>query len=254
MSQEIENTDSNPNNKLALVQASDLSLVEDNGLNANQLKLILKRTPAKYVHTRPAKGGGTWDYVTGGYIKKCLNLMFGWDWDFEIMSEQLLIEAKEVVVKGKLTCRSNGKTIVKMQYGNKDIAFRTEPDFNDDGSPKMIQKYGKTVQATKPSNIPLSIGNDMKAAATDCLKKCAAEIGLAADIYNKEDFNEIKVNTEEVVNDVELAYNELKALFELKQDFIPADQYDSIKAIIDNKQVKQYYLTKTFLEKIQTPE
>jgi len=43
--------------------------------------------------------------------------------------------------------------------------------------------------------IPLSIGNDLKSAATDCLKKCASEIGIASDIYNKDEFREVKVNT-----------------------------------------------------------
>lgn len=156
--------------ELATVHADDLSLVEDNILNASQLNILLKATPKKYVHTRPAKGGGQWEYVTGGYVRKVLNLMFGWDWDFEIVDERIEIAAKEVIVKGKLTCRmSNGRSIVKMQYGNKDIIFK------------------------RGTEIPLSIGNDLKAAATSALKKCAAEIGVAADIYNKQDFTPIQV-------------------------------------------------------------
>ena len=162
----------NKNNKLALVKESDLSFVEDNILNKKQLQTLLSKTPKQYVKTRPAKGGGKWEYVTGGYVKKCLNLMFGWDWDFEIVDEKIMIEAKEVVVKGKLTCRSGEKTIIKTQYGNKDIMFK------------------------KNSEIPLSIGNDMKSAATDALKKCASEIGVAADIYNKEDFKAVKIKDE----------------------------------------------------------
>src|SRR6056297_1976586 len=153
---------------LALVKSEDLSLVSENSLNPKQLKTLLKKTPKKYVKQRPAKGGGKWDYVTGGYVKKCLNIMFGWDWDFEIMDEKIMLESKEVIVKGKLTCRSNGKTIVKMQYGNKDIIFK------------------------RGSSTPLSIGNDLKSASTDALKKCASEIGIAADIYNKEDFVKLR--------------------------------------------------------------
>ncbi len=76
-------------NNLALISADELSLVEDNSLNSNQLAQILKRTPKAYVKSRPAKGGGTWDYVTSGYVKKVLNLMFGWDWDFEILDQQI---------------------------------------------------------------------------------------------------------------------------------------------------------------------
>jgi hypothetical protein len=164
-------------NELALIRPEELSLVKDNALNADQLKRILVKTPEQYIKKRPAKGGGQWDYVTGGYIKKCLNLLFGWDWSFEIVDDKIM--AGEAIVKGKLTCHSNGRTIVKMQFGNKDVIYKKESD--KDGN-----------------RVPLSIGNDLKAAATDALKKCAAEIGIAADIYNKEDFREIHVDTTEI--------------------------------------------------------
>ena len=154
-------------NQVAIIEKKDLDLANELSLTEKQLNILLKKTPAKYVHKRPAKGGGTWEYVTGGYVKKVLNLMFGFDWDFEVLDEKILED--EAIVKGKLTCRTGGKTIVKMQYGNKDIV--------------RMRSNGK----------PISIGNDLKAAATDALKKCAAEIGIAADIYNKLDFNEVQV-------------------------------------------------------------
>ena len=206
------------NNQLALVEPNDLSFVANNSLNAEQLKHILKKTPAQYVKSRPAKGGGQWKYVTGGYIKKCLNLMFGWDWDFEIMSEQVMFD--EVIVKGRLTCRSNGKTIVKMQYGNKDIMYKKQTDEDKlKGLPK----------------IPLSIGNDMKAASTDALKKCAAEIGLAADIYNAEDFKEVLVDASEKVT-----FEQLQELFnEVEDKLAPAD-LDAANRILSNKETKSY--------------
>jgi hypothetical protein len=205
---------------LALINESDLSLVENNSLNAKQLAIILKRTPKQYVKKRPAKGGGEWEYVTGGYVKKCLNLMFGWDWDFEIVDENIMIEAKEVVVKGKLTCRSGGKTIVKMQYGNKDIMFRV--NWVD----------GKKV----PTNIPLSVGNDMKAAATDALKKCAAEIGIAADIYNKEDFREVLVDTEKT----EINLDNLKSLYDEKREKLSPENQMNVERIIETSEESSY--------------
>jgi recombination DNA repair RAD52 pathway protein len=165
----------NKNNELALVTVDDLTFSEANVLNQQQLQKLLSVTPKQYVKKRPAKGGGEWEYVTGGYIRKVLNLMFGWDWDFEILDEKIM--HGEAIVKGRLTCRSAGKTIIKTQYGNKDIILRKADE--------------------KGERHPLSIGNDLKAAATDCLKKCAAEIGIAADIYNKEDFKAVKVKPTE---------------------------------------------------------
>ncbi len=198
---------------IRIVSDEELSLVENNALGQQQLAHLLKTTPAKYVKKRPAKGGGTWDYVTGGYVRKCLNLMFGWDWSFEII-EQMVMHG-EAIVKGKLTCNSNGKTIVKMQFGNKDIAYKKEPD--KDGN-----------------RIPLSIGNDLKAAATDCLKKCAAEIGIAADIYNKEDFTPIEVvSTQDIFDDLVYWFN-------LKKGSLPLDILGNTERIIETKEVKSY--------------
>lgn len=153
---------------LALIKPSELTKVEDNALNGFQVQMLLKRTPQAFIKERPAKGGGKWKFVSAGYVKKCLNIMFGWDWDFEILSEQVI--CNQVLVKGKLTCRTNGKTIVKMQFGKKEIVYK------------------------KGTQDPLDIGNDFKAATSDALKKCAAELGIAADIYNAEEFREVTLD------------------------------------------------------------
>lgn len=194
-------------NKL-VVSESELGLVQNPMLNSQQLGFLLKKTPEKYLRKRPAKGGGTWDYVSGGYVKKCLNLMFAWDWDFEIL-EQLVMHG-EAIVKGRLTCRTNGKVIVKTQFGNKDIICR------------------------KGTEIPLSIGNDLKAAATDCLKKCASEIGIAADIYAKDEFREF-----EVVSNEESELNLLE-LFDLKKDQLSTNELANAERIIKNKETANY--------------
>lgn len=221
-------TENNQNNALALVNAEDLSLVTDNRLNQNQLQQILKRTPQQYIKKKPAKGGGQWDYVTGGYVKKCLNIMFGWDWDFEII-EQMAMHG-EAIVKGKLTCRTGGRAIVKMQFGNKDIMYKKQ-------SPEEIQRGSE--------RIPLSIGNDFKAATTDCLKKCAAEIGIAADIYNKEDFNEVKIDT---TNEIETT---LINLYNEKKDLLPIEEQEHFQRIIESKETKSYKKAIKFLIQLQ---
>ena len=155
-------------NKLAIPTLEEI-IASESALNPAQFNILYSKTPSVYIKKRPAKGGGTWEYVTGGYVKKQLNRLFGFNWDFEIIEDKVMIEFKQVVVKGRLTCRVNDHTIVKMQYGRKDIAFK------------------------KNTETPLDLGNDLKAAATDCLKKCASEIGVAADIYNAEEFKEAKV-------------------------------------------------------------
>lgn len=201
-------------NKLALINPDELTLVENNSLNAYQLQQLLKKTPKQYVHERPAKGGGTWKYVTGGYVKKVLNMMFGWDWDFEVIDEKII--ADEVIVKGKLTCRSNGKTITKMQFGNKDIIYKKQID-------------------AKGERVPLSIGNDMKAACTDALKKCAAEIGIAADIYNAMDFKEVMVDVSERTD-----LEQLRELWMEVGELLPEADKEHAERIIDTQEQASY--------------
>jgi hypothetical protein len=148
--------------------------VEDLALNTQQLQFLLQKTPKKYIKSRPAKGGGTWNYVSGAYIKKVLNLVFGWDWDFEVITSNYYPEAKQVIVLGKLTVRSNGRQLVKMQYGRKDVICK------------------------KGTDTPLDLGNDFKAATTDALKKCANELGIAEDVYAPEEFKEVEVIDDEL--------------------------------------------------------
>ena len=73
--------------ELTIVKESELSLNGSSALNAGQLGRLLTKTPERYIKTRPAKGGGTWKYLSGGYVKKTLNIMFGWDWDLEILEQ-----------------------------------------------------------------------------------------------------------------------------------------------------------------------
>jgi hypothetical protein len=171
-------------NEVATVTKEELSLVENIILNGKQLGLLTKKTPEKYLMKRSAKGGGEWTYVTGSYMKKVLNLMFGFNWNFEVVEYKFDLQIKQAFVLGKLTCKTGGAEIIKMQFGRADIKFINEYVPNP-------QKPGQTMK--KQTNEPLDLGNDLKAATTDALKKCASEIGIASDIYGKNEFKELKV-------------------------------------------------------------
>ena len=114
-------------NKPAKINAKDLAKVENNLINAEQAKFLLKR----------------------------------------IVSE--IIQDGEAIVKGRLTVNTGGQKIVKTQYGNK----------------KIMKK--------RNNGEALSLGNDLKAAATDALKKCAAQLGIAQDVYAPDEFTEVEV-------------------------------------------------------------
>lgn len=138
-------------------------------ITQTQLLFILQKTPKEHIYKRQAKGGGTWDYVTGVYVKKVLNYTFGWMWDFQIVDKGR--EGDLVWVQGRLTIKSKtGKPmIIKEQFGRADI------------------KYYKD-----RSKGMLDYGNDLKSASTDALKKCASELGIASDVYGKTEFQEIQ--------------------------------------------------------------
>lgn len=209
--------------EIVKINPQELSLVDNNSLNPKQLQLLLKKTPAQYVKQRPAKGGGQWSYVSGGYVRKVLNLMFGWEWSFEIMEEKII--SGEAIVKGKLTCVSNGRTIVKMQYGNKDIIYK------------------KAVAGEERQ--PLSIGNDLKAAATDALKKCAAELGIANDVYNKDEFREINVDTTSIDDT-----NTSKEKERIAQHIDNSNDLEELEMV--EHLIELHNLEKTYLKKLKS--
>lgn len=130
----------------------------------HQLTFMLQRTPKEQVYVRKGRGGQTFSYVTGSYMTKALNYAFGWNWDFEIVEHGK--EADHVWVLGKLTVRGTkaGENISKTQFGRSDVKQLTNGKGNVD------------------------YGNDLKAAATDSLKKCASMLGFASDIYGKADY------------------------------------------------------------------
>lgn len=129
-------------------------------LNKSQRTFLTQRTPDQFIKTRPGPAGLPVKYVEVGYVINLLNEAFGWDWDFKIIDQE--IGNKQVWVRGELTVRIGDHTITKGQFGGADIKFN------------------------KTTSVPLSIADDLKAAASDCLKKCASMLGIAGDIYWKD--------------------------------------------------------------------
>lgn len=129
-------------------------------LTPAQQAFISQKTPRQFIKSRPGPGGMQLKYVEVGFVISILNQVFGYDWDFKVLDQQ--VGKTQVWVRGELTVRLKGHTIVKGQYGGTDIKFN---------------------RTTKE---PVSIADDLKAAASDCLKKCASMLGVAGDVYWKD--------------------------------------------------------------------
>lgn len=166
------------------VQALDLDLKQvtrgHSILNENQVQKLFNTTPKRWTYKRPGKGGGDWDYVKRGYVRRTLDSVFGFNWDYvpeTSVGEAFDVAAKtgSVIVKGTLYMRvlsNNGQLIAELKkgdYGRAEIKFK------------------------KNTKDPLDFGNDLKAANTDCFKRCAMWMGVAADIYDPEEFMRINI-------------------------------------------------------------
>lgn len=133
--------------------------VTRNILTGKQMQYIQQKTPSQFIKQRPGPSGRELSYVEVGYVVNVLNRAFGWNWDFRVIEQQ--IGKKQVWVRGELTVRVDGNPIVKSQYGGSDI---------------RLGRSGESV----------NIADDLKTAASDCLKKCASLLGIAGDIYWKD--------------------------------------------------------------------
>lgn len=120
-------------------------------------ELLEKPFPPEQIKQRNGNFG-TLDYIEGHAVIQRLNDALEGNWSFEIINHQINEAAGEVLVIGKLTVGN----IVKMQFGSSQIT------------------------RAKQSGEIISIADDLKAAATDALKKCATLIGVGLHLYNKD--------------------------------------------------------------------
>jgi len=121
-----------------------------------EVLLSMQQTNPDEIQTRPGPAGTIVRYVSGDYMQRCLNYASLFDWDFEVVEsrEDFIDDKTHFSVFGKLTVRTTeGKTISKTQWGS------------------QILKAGQEV------------GDALKGATTDSLKKCASMLGIARDVY-----------------------------------------------------------------------
>lgn len=143
------------------------------GIPRTKWDVLDEPTPKEKIKRRKGRGGQEFDYVDTGYVVKKLDEVFNKAWDFEVVDKQ--VGREHIWVLGRLTVKFivNGQihSITKMQFG------------------------GSEVKRTRDGKI-IDIADDLKAAASDSLKKCASLLGVAGDIY----FQEKQFNTQEDVN------------------------------------------------------
>lgn len=118
-------------------------------------EILEKEFEASQIKRRRGPFGEDFDYVETADVIRRLNQSFDGEWSFEIVQHQQLFD--EVVVLGRLTASG----ISKMQFGSHQIT--------------KSKKDGEVV----------NIGYDMKAAASDALKKASTHFGVALHLYSE---------------------------------------------------------------------
>ena len=162
----------------------ELSLLNCPYMSEKQVKEICKRTPKNELIE--LEGGRTG--VNIAYVERKLNVLFGWDYDFFVISE---IEHKHsVVVKCRMTIRLKNKVITRENYGEATI--------------NIVKDSRGTIKL---------IGDAYKSARADALKKIASSLGVCWDVYTSE--KEVQQD-EEVLkeNEIEKLDHPTKAVYD----------------------------------------
>ena len=118
--------------------------------------LLEKPFEPSQIKQRQGNFGHILDYVEGHVVTSRLNEAFDGNWSFEIVKYRILKDTDEVLVLGKLTAEG----VTKMAFGSKEI------------------------ERNKDTKAIISLGDDLKAASTDALKKAASLLGVGLYLYS----------------------------------------------------------------------
>lgn len=118
-------------------------------------ELLEKPFTGDQLRKRKGNFGNTLDYVEAHAVIQRLNEALESDWSFEILNHRIMEEANEVIVLGQLSTHG----ITKCQFGS------------------------SAVTKNKQTGEVMSLADDLKAAASDSLKKCATMLGVGLHLY-----------------------------------------------------------------------
>jgi hypothetical protein len=125
-------------------------------MNLNR-ELLEKEFEKDQIKTRRGNYGKDIDYVETAAVIQRLNNAIDGDWSFEVVEH--IIQDNDIAVLGKLS--TNG--VVKMQWGS-----------------RKIKKNSKTGEI-------ICLGDDLKSAASDSLKKAASLLGCGLHLYTDDE-------------------------------------------------------------------
>lgn len=212
-----------------LYKADDIATL----FKTDQFNLLMNQAPEpKWIQQNPFAGNSK--YIPIGILETLLQRIFK-EFKVEVMREGTMFNAVYVTIR--------------LHYLN---PVSGEWSYHDGVGSAQIQ----TKKDCSPADLA-SINNNAVMMALPMAKSYA--IKDACDHFGKLFGRDL--NRKETMGfgvdknlDKESEYNDLVTLFELKQNFIPANDFDDIKNVVEKKQVKAYPRIKTYLENIQITE
>jgi len=145
--------------------------------------LMKRKTPEEVIETRTGRGGLQLDYVRTYWVVEQLNNLseeYGIFWSFEVKEHEVMGEDGQVWVKGELSMKLPGVKYEEIKPDGTIIRFEREPI-----ELKRSNFGGSDIKSYREGGGVIDIADDLKAAASDCLKKCASLFGVAMDVYSK---------------------------------------------------------------------
>jgi len=205
-------------------QQLQLQTIKYSYFDTETVKRITEPTDPKLIKEKQGRGG-TYKYVPADRVISELNNVFNFLWDFTVLNGRIE-QDNHVVVEGRLTVKfpsitltkSNGEVlrieaveIGKTNYGSADVKRWSDNKPATPGS-----------QGHKAGD-PIDLADDYKAAASDCIKKCASLFGLFLDVYasNEKDPNKpSKTQIDAIyIRGKALGWNESETKEWVKKDF-----------------------------------
>jgi len=206
-----------------------------------QFAIISGRTPSNVIKKRPGKGGKIFSYVPHGYVIAVLNRAFGFDWDIETIPQkdgQMFLYMDEVY--GPNPKRPEKEVLYRgaSVLVNVRLTVRIR---NPEAPQDVLATITKTATGEKEVIRGMSWGGLIKSAESDGFKKAASKLGVALDLYWKDEDNEYMPMSQEQIEEEKdkLAAAELRAerrdeIVTLSESLSPseiAERFDDMSAM-----------------------
>jgi len=197
--------------------------------NDAQMRLLVNKTPAYAIMKRQGAGGQMLSYVKHGYVTDQLNKAFGFDWDLII---DPMANGQMYALEIESIPRIDGKTNKALSpIETRHIAVCGHLVVRvHDAKGNVKGTITKSGFGSQTWNAKMELGDALKAAKSDLLKVCAAQVGVALDLYWN-DMDEVQKYEDE--QEKKRQRNEQQAIIDASftEDDSPANPTSGIELI-----------------------